>query len=221
MATRICSNCGLKKEETEFRKDKHKKQCKQCLSFKSLEYNKNHKSERKEYSKLWQRTDKRKKYITEYYQSNKDSLKVLQKERENKKYATDPAFRLRRIISASISRALKNNGSSKNNRSVNKYLPYSLTELKKYLEKQFEPWMTWDNQGVYDAKIWIDNDSSTWVWNIDHIIPHSTFDYTSMKDRSFIDCWALSNLRPYSAKQNVIDGLNRIRHIERTTENVK
>jgi hypothetical protein len=30
-----------------------------------------------------------------------------------------------------------------------------------------------------------------------------------MEDQAFLDCWALSNLRPYSAKQNIIDG-NRV-----------
>lgn len=27
-----------------------------------------------------------------------------------------------------------------------------------------------------------------------------------MEDEEFKKCWALSNLRPYSAKQNIIDG---------------
>jgi len=28
----------------------------------------------------------------------------------------------------------------------------------------------------------------------------------------FRDCWALSNLRPYSAKQNQLDGATKLRH---------
>jgi hypothetical protein len=70
--------------------------------------------------------------------------------------------------------------------------------------------------GKYNIKIWDDNDKSTWKWQIDHIIPHSTFKYASMEDEEFKKCWALSNLRPYSAKLNVIEGASRIRHKKKT-----
>lgn len=33
-----------------------------------------------------------------------------------------------------------------------------------------------------------------------------------MKDEDFKKCWALSNLRPLCAKQNLIDGVTKIRH---------
>lgn len=33
-----------------------------------------------------------------------------------------------------------------------------------------------------------------------------------MNEENFKKCWALSNLRPYSAKQNLLDGANRKRH---------
>jgi len=77
-------------------------------------------------------------------------------------------------------------------------------------EKQFESWMSWNNHGIYNKKIWDDNSPLTWAWQIDHIVPHSSFKYTSMEDQAFKDCWALSNLRPYSAKQNIIDGNRRL-----------
>ena len=101
---------------------------------------------------------------------------------------------------------IKINGMSKGGSSFIKSIGYSIQELKEHLEKLFEPWMTWGNYGKFNSKTWDDNDPTTWTWQIDHIIPHSTFNYTSMNDRSFKDCWALSNLRPYSAKQNLIDG---------------
>ena len=69
-----------------------------------------------------------------------------------------------------------------------------------------------NNYGKYYPKKWDDNDKSTWVWNIDHIKPHSEFHYESMEDDSFKECWALSNLRPLSAKQNILDGASRTRH---------
>ena len=97
-----------------------------------------------------------------------------------------------------------------------KALGYSKSELKESFEIYFKlpgnEWMTWGNHGPYNPKTWDDNNSSTWCWNIDHIIPHSMFKYTSMDDEEFRRCWGLANLRPYSAKQNILDGVRRIRH---------
>lgn len=147
---------------------------------------------------------------TIYNLEHQDKIKEYQKEyqRAYKKYrkATDPVYKLRSIVSVAINVALKEFGSSKGGRSITKFLPYSIQEMKEHLEKQFEPWMTWNNWGMYDSYSWNDNDPTTWTWNIDHIVPHSNFIYTSMEDENFQKCWALTNLRPYSAKQNIIDG---------------
>jgi hypothetical protein len=141
----------------------------------------------------------------EYNKDHKEQRKQYRK-KELAKIKNDPVLRLRKRISKSIVYGLKINGSAKNNKSMTQYLPYTMQELKAHLEKQFEPWMTWDNYGTYRVDIWDDGDPTTWTWQIDHIIPHSKFQYTSMEDQTFKDCWALTNLRPYSAKQNVIDG---------------
>ena len=65
--------------------------------------------------------------------------------------------------------------------------------------------MTWDNHGNYNKQLWNDNDQLTWTWQLDHIIPQSDLLYISMSEDNFKKCWALSNLRPYSAKQNLLD----------------
>ena len=131
----------------------------------------------------------------------------------------DPSFALKKDISRQINLSLNKLGFSKNNRSCWEYLPYTLEELNQHLEWLFshpdnllpngEVWMTWVNRGVYRSEMWNDNDPSTWRWQIDHIIPHSRFAYTSMEDDEFRKCWALENLRPYSAKQNNKDGNRR------------
>ena len=118
--------------------------------------------------------------------------------------------KLRKIIKSVINQALKG---KKNGKSITKYLNYTIQDLNKHINDQFESWMNWNNHGIYNSKNWNDNDASTWTWQLDHIIPHSTFKYVSMEDQEFKDCWALSNLRPYSAKQNVLDGSNRSRHL--------
>lgn len=84
------------------------------------------------------------------------------------------------------------------------YLPYTIQELKQHLEAQFEPWMTWLNCGVYNKKIWNDQDQITWRWQIDHIIPQSKFIFNSIRDESFLKCWSLSNLKPLSSKNNIL-----------------
>ena len=116
------------------------------------------------------------------------------------------------MISNLIYKTLKDNNSSKNGISCFQFLNYTIIELKQYIESKFEWWMNWNNQGIYNPNIWDDNDPTTWRWQIDHIIPQSDLPYFSMEDENFKKCWALSNLRPYSAKQNILDGANRIRH---------
>jgi predicted transcriptional regulator len=132
--------------------------------------------------------------------------------RAKEKLESDPRFKIRLLISNHIRIALNKQGISKDNESSIKYLPFTTDELVTHFEFQFEPWMTWQNHGLYIPSTWDDNDSTTWTWQIDHIIPHSTFKYTSMEDESFRQCWSLSNLRPLSAKQNNEDGVNRTRH---------
>lgn len=155
-----------------------------------------------------------------YYQENKEWYKAYQKEYEKihprKNRAKSPASIMQKIrssISRSISKQIRKNGSHKCDSIIN-YIDFSFNELKNHLESKFESWMHWDNYGIYNSKTWDDNDTSTWAWQIDHIIPHSHFPYTSVKDENFKKCWSLDNLRPYSAKQNILDGIRRIRHKE-------
>jgi hypothetical protein len=158
-----------------------------------------------------------------YCKNNKDQLRIKNRRRRianSKRYykrikerlKNDPIFRMRRVISKTIYKLIKRNGGSKSGKSIIQYLPYSITEMKEHLEKQFEIWMTWSNYGIYKYDLWNDDNSATWTWNIDHIIPQSELPYTSMEDDNFQKCWALKNLRPYSAKQNAIDGASKVRH---------
>lgn len=193
------------------------------------EYRKGHKTERKIYDqkRYYENNEYFVKKNADYYLENKEERKFyFKKNRENnkeyyKKYArerikfrrnNDLSFNLRSQISKRVVEALRKNGSSKNGSSILNFLPYLINELKQHLESQFEPWMSWDNWDRYSFKNWDDNDSSTWTWQIDHIVPQSTLPYTSMEDDNFKKCWALDNLRPYSAKQNLLDGLFKIRH---------
>lgn len=68
---------------------------------------------------------------------------------------------------------------------------YSVEKLKVHLESKFQENMSWDNIGE---------------WHIDHIKPESKFNYSSIKDQAFKDCWSLDNLQPLWAKDNLSKG---------------
>lgn len=144
-----------------------------------------------------------------YRQSNKVRLNEYSKTYRKNKYNNNVNFRLKVITSASISQFLRSKNLSKDNLSVLKYLPFSINDLKSHLEKQFESWMSWQNYGIYRANLWNDDNMNTWTWHIDHIIPQSLLSYTSMEDDNFKRCWGLDNLRPLSAKRNVLEGNKR------------
>lgn len=171
-----------------------------------------------------------KNYQSEYRNINSDKINIYQnipevkkkrytliKKWRNNKRKSDTAFKLRESISTQINQALVENNSSKLGQSCKIYLNAIVSGdyfdcLKLHLEQMFEPWMNWSNRGKYNKKSWNDNDQSTWTWNIDHIIPQSILPYTTMEEENFRLCWSLSNLRPYNAKQNIIDGVSRTRH---------
>jgi hypothetical protein len=143
-------------------------------------------------------------YHKRYRENNKEKIQKRRREYEEKN-KNNTKLKLRRRIRCSVRCALLRNNHKKDGSILSK-LPYSIEELKKHLESKFESWMNWDNWGVYNPTSWDDNDPKTWVWQIDHIIPQSRFNYTSMDGEEFRACWSLDNLRPYSAKLNISEG---------------
>jgi hypothetical protein len=230
---KICGKCGLSKSLSEFYKrlDGKASICKACTKLVNKAYREVHKDELNVYSRnyyaankeemIQYQTDYRadpdnKKLISEYKKGYFEQNKSVIYERNNKRRKIrrdeDPNYRLRSLVSRSVLRMLVANNSSKRGGSIKDRLPFTIEQLKEHLENQFEPWMTWNNQGRYDPKSWIDNDQSTWTWQLDHIIPQSDLPYISMGEENFQKCWSLDNLRPLSAKINSLDGTNRTRH---------
>jgi hypothetical protein len=229
----VCPLCG-EKNISQFRarvikgKEFFIKHCRVCETKLSRAYYASHKEERAVYQKKYRSKnqdivrEKKKEYDKERYPSIREDRLEYQKEyaknnrniinnRKKRRIKLEPAFRLRNYVSARIRKILGKSGHKKKGSCI-KHLEYSFMQLKEHIQNQFEPWMTWDNQSKYDPKIWDDNNQATWSWQLDHIIPASTFQYSSMEDDGFKKCWALSNLRPLSAKQNHLDGVRRVRH---------
>jgi hypothetical protein len=161
------------------------------------QYKKNHKEEISEYNKQYKQDhrEETKKYNKQYRQDHKEEIKEYKKQYENKKRKNDICFRLRGTVSASINHALRRNNGGKNGSTILDYLPYTIQQLREHLEKQFESWMSWNNHGNYDSK----RDT----WQIDHIIPLSSFHYQSMDCEEFQKCWSLTNLRPLKSIDNI------------------
>lgn len=68
---------------------------------------------------------------------------------------------------------------------------YSLVDLMCHLEEKFEDGMSWSNFGE---------------WHIDHIRPLASFNFTGTECREFKAAWALSNLQPLWALENMRKG---------------
>jgi hypothetical protein len=193
-----------KENKEKILKNKKNYYCKNKQNIKKY-INKNKKNYNKEYYEKNSEIIKSKN--RNYYYSNIESRRKYSNQYFKNKRKKSINFRIKTCISANIYYHLKSN---KNKKSTLKYLPFTINQLKNHLEKQFQSWMNWNNYGRYSN--WNDEDSSTWTWQIDHIKPHSTFNYKSLEDDEFKKCWSLENLRPLSSKQNFLDGANRIRH---------
>lgn len=223
---KLCGDCKENKSYVFFYKKLNSlsNRCKACTKIYNKKYRENHLEELNEYRKYYYclhqddlikygkkyRADpKNKRDISlskkEYLKNNKDIIYERVNKRRKIRRKEDPSYRLRNLISRSVSRMLKQNLTSKKGGSIKSNLLYSIDELKKHLESKFEPWMNWGNQGKYIPQNWDDKDQSTWTWQLDHIIPQYDLPYKSMEDENFKKCWSLENLRPLSAKQNILD----------------
>lgn len=114
-------------------------------------------------------------------------------ERHRHYYATRPDYVINGRMRTSIKKALRG---GKAGRAWEALVGYTLADLMAHLERQMPKGFTLDDFGA--GRI-----------HIDHIIPKSTFDVTNPAELRA--CWALSNLRPVTAKVNLKKGAKRDR----------
>lgn len=100
-----------------------------------------------------------------------------------------PSGKLQNAIRAAVYASVKRG--TKAGRSALTLVGYTLAELKAHLERKFLPGMSWANYGE---------------WHIDHIVPLSAHNYETPDDADFKRAWALSNLQPLWAKDNLVKG---------------
>lgn len=113
---------------------------------------------------------------------------AYQREWMRNKRRNNPGFAVSAHVRVLMHRAL---GKQKAGRSWRTFVPYTLEELMAHLEAQFLPGMTWDNRGE---------------WHIDHRRPLCSFNFTTPECLEFREAWALSNLQPLWAEDNLRKG---------------
>jgi len=119
-------------------------------------------------------------------QERLNAISIEERERQKeKKRAALLREKFNRLIAVSVGKALKKG--VKNGRRWEDLVGYTADKLRRHLEKQFQPGMTWENQGA---------------WHIDHKIPVTAFNFARAEDIDFKRCWALKNLQPLWAFDN-------------------
>ncbi len=133
-------------------------------------------------------------YARKWIKEHPENMTAYHK-RKSIKRSNTPKEKLSSNMSCLISYSLKHNG-SKAGRHWESLVDYTVDQLKKNLERQFKPGMSWDNRDK---------------WHIDHKIPVRAFNFEKPEDIDFKKCWALKNLQPMWAAENLSknDGLSK------------
>jgi hypothetical protein len=209
---KLCQHCKESKSIEEFGlykkyKDGRNVICKKCNVSKLKKYRETEKYKLyiSEYYKKENISKRQKEYMSQYNKDNKDNLKVqkeewrkinkekikTQKRKWNKlQKEINVLYNLSQLISSSFRKSFKRSGFSKKSKSI-EILGYSFEEFKLYLESKFEPWMTWENKGLYNGEL-------NYGWDIDHIIPISS----AITEEEIIKLNHYTNLQPLCSKVN-------------------
>lgn len=197
--SKICRVCNLNLPLTNdyYSKDKNNKtgfsnRCKKCTNKSRMSYYYENLDLHREKTKKYRNSnsEKLKTKKKEYYQKikienrAKNALNIKRKRQEN------ILFKLKDNIACLIRISLKKNGFTKNSRAA-QILGCSFEEFKKYIEQQFESWMTWENYGKYNGEF-------NFGWNYDHIIPISQ----AKTEEEVIKLNHYTNFQPLCSKIN-------------------
>lgn len=128
--------------------------------------------------------EKRDETVRRWQKSNPDKIRQYKKTTKARRYLS-PKNRLCDRLGSYISRSLQGN---KNGIHWETLVGWKIQDLIRHLEYLFQLGMTWSNYGK---------------WHIDHKVPVSVFNFTSPGHADFKRCWALSNLQPMWAGDNI------------------
>jgi len=187
MENKTCKKCGSDKPQSDFGRDKSRVDgysyvCKVCKNrYNKTYYNLNTEAKRDYYLENREgisNNNKAKYYENKTFYSNKN------RKYRNNRLKNDPLFKLRYDIKGTIRDAFRSKNKVKVGSSLD-ILGCSIIEFKAHLEAQFEPWMNWDNKGLYNGEL-------NYGWDIDHIIPTSS----AITEEDIIRLNHYTNLQP-------------------------
>jgi cytochrome c553 len=205
---KICSNCNHKKPINEFyyikRIKSHAACCKKCHCKKTNQYKlankekinesnktyrETHREEKRLKDKIWiaKNKDKKKASDKAYRERTKHIRRIKTKERKEK----DPLFKFKLNVSKLIVKTFKQNNCKKQNKTT-EILGCTMIEFKSYIEKQFQPWMNWNNYGMYDPNFK--------RWQLDHITPISS----AKTEEEVLKLNHYTNFQPLDAMENML-----------------
>lgn len=137
--------------------------------------------------------ERRAAYKASYYAANKERAAAYKAAR----LKSDLNFKLRVALSHRARHALKLQRTKKTFHSHIKLLGCTIEHARKHIEKQFQPWMTWENHGARG-------------WHIDHIRPLAAFD---LRDPAQVkQAFHYTNLRPLHWRENIVKGARLIKN---------
>lgn len=166
-------------------------------------YHDKNKEKNNKTSKEWNDSNKdyKRELAKKYYLENKKSISEKSNNYQKERRKNDILFNLKCRIRTLISNSINRNGYKKDS-ITEKILGCSFEEFQLHLESKFEPWMSWDNYGLYNGEL-------NYGWDIDHIVPSST-------SQSENDCLLLNhytNLQPLCSKVNRDLKINKIDYV--------
>lgn len=198
----VCKVCRAKdhadhqEERASQKKDHYAKNRDRLLAI-THEYYANHTEKQCELAKKrhWKNRDRNLKRMQVNWDENKDVLNERRRpgarERFHRLYGNDLVFTLTHRVGALIRRTLRFN--KKKDGKMKDILGFTVGELKQHIEGQFSEEMDWDK--FLRGEI-----------HLDHKTPVNFFKPESVDDPAFKECWALSNLQPLWARDNLSKG---------------
>jgi hypothetical protein len=186
-----CPKCGEVKNLSMFSVDKsskhgHCSQCKECRRQSFDKWRSRNLGYAKRYMKDWHKenAEECRQYNKRWRIENPEKAKILNKKSRINRIKT-PKGKLNHHIGTGICGSLRG---AKRGRHWESLVGFTVMKLKRHIERQFLPGMTWENYGR--------------DWHIDHKIPIAAFNFSIPEDLDFRRCWALKNLQPLWAKEN-------------------
>ena len=131
-----------------------------------------------------------KEYYKKYREINKERLSKAKNDWAKNERATNPLYKLKINTRTLVGQSIRKKGYTKNSK-TQAILGCSFEDFKQHLESKFEPWMTWNNYGLYNGEL-------NYGWDIDHVIPNSS----GITEDEIIQLNHYTNLQPLCSKIN-------------------